>query len=58
MDRNLNPHKAARVAMILWNKEYAAQKGGSLDFWDKLTEQQRRTCRELAREIELAPDEF
>lgn len=55
--RNLNPHKPARVAMLLWNKEYAAQPGGSMDFWDSLTEFDKRICREAVRDIENAPAE-
>ncbi len=56
--RNLNPHKAARVAMILWNERYAfKQRGGSMDFWDSLTDGERETCRGLVREIEAAPKE-
>jgi hypothetical protein len=55
--RNLNPHKAARVAMVLWNKEYGAQNGGSMDFWDKLSEGDKRICREIVKEIEKAPEE-
>ena len=36
--RNLHPHKSARVAILLYHDEYAAQRGGSMDFWDELTE--------------------
>ena len=56
--RNLHPHKSARVAILLYRDEYAAQRGGSMDFWDELTEAQKRNCRERMREIELAPEEF
>ena len=55
--RNLNPHKAARVAMTLWNQEYARQRGGSMDFWDELTESQKELCREIVEQIEKAPAE-
>jgi hypothetical protein len=56
--RNLHPHKAARVAMILYNKRYAyKQRGGSMDFWDSLTEGERQTCRDLVIEILNAPAE-
>lgn len=56
--RNLRPHKAARVAMILYNERYAfKQKGGSMDFWDSLTSGEQQTCRELVAQIEVAPDE-
>lgn len=46
--RNLNPTPAAVVAMSIYRSEYAAQKGGSMDFWDKLDESRKRRCQELA----------
>jgi len=49
--RNLNPHKPARVAMILWNERYAAQRGGSMDFWDELTASEQEICREILRDF-------
>lgn len=55
--RNRNPHKAARIAMILWAKSYASQAGGSMDFWDALTNNQKRLCREILEEINAAPAE-
>lgn len=29
-NRNLNPHAEARLAMALWDQEYANQRGGSM----------------------------
>lgn len=52
--RNQNPHAAARAAMALYNERYAAQRGGSMDFWDTLTEGERRTCAGVANEIRKA----
>jgi hypothetical protein len=54
---NLNPHKSARMAMYLYAHRYASQGGGSMDFWDKLTEGEKRTCRECVRELLNSPDE-
>ena len=54
---NMNPHRPASVAMVLFNKEYAAQKGGAIDFWRKLSEIQKDICRRLAQSIVNAPDE-
>jgi len=54
---NLNPHKPALVAMILYSSKYAAQSGGSIDFWRKLSESQMQNCREIAQQIVNAPDE-
>ena len=55
--RNLNPHKPARVAMILWNEKYASQGGGSMDFWDRLSESDKKLCRDILQQIEQAPPE-
>ena len=55
--RNLNPHKPALLAMWLWGKRYAAQGGGSMDFWDKLTEQEKNSCRECVIRVAKAPEE-
>lgn len=55
--RDLNPHKAAVVAMALFNREYAKQGGGSMQFYDSLSDDQKKTCREIVTKIESAPDE-
>jgi len=49
--RNLNPTPAARVAMIIWGREYAAQKGGSMEFWDRLDEDRKRRCLLVVHEV-------
>ena len=49
--RNLNPHRPAKCAMWLYGKRYASQGGGSMDFWDKLLEQEKNTCRRMAVDI-------
>lgn len=44
-DRNLKPHAEARLAMILWSREYAYdQTGGSMDFWESRTPTQQAMC--------------
>lgn len=53
--RNLSPHAPARVARALWSNRYAAQNGGSMDFWDSLREPQQQLCREIAEQIRAAP---
>lgn len=55
--RNLNPHKAAKAAMWLYSKQYAASGGGSMDFWDSLSESAKRKCRDLVSGIEKCPAE-
>jgi hypothetical protein len=55
--RNLNPHKPAVVAMAMWGNRYAAQNGGSMDFWDKLSSSEQRICREIVERIAQAPEE-
>ena len=49
--RNLNPTPAARVAMIIWGKEYGAQNGGSMDFWDTLDAERKRRCQMVVDEL-------
>ena len=45
MERNLNPHQAAVVAMWLWGREYAHEfGGGAMDFWDSLDSSRKKTC--------------
>lgn len=47
------------MAMALYNYCYTyEQRGGSMDFWDSLTDGERDTCRRLVREIEAAPPEY
>lgn len=50
--RNLNPHKPARAAMWLFSAEYGRQRGGSMDFWDRLSESAKKQCRQLVADIE------
>lgn len=52
------PAQIRPCPILLYHDEYAAQRGGPMDFWDELTEAQKRNCRERMREIELAPEEF
>lgn len=55
--RNLNPHKPAVAAMWLYGAEYAAQGGGSMDFWDRLDESRKRICRDFLERLKAVPDE-
>jgi len=43
--RNLNPTPEAKIAMIMWGERYSSQNGGSMDFWDGLSEIEKRRCR-------------
>lgn len=54
--RNLNPTKEAIAAMWLWGKKYSQQSGGSMDFWDGLSDGDKRTCRQMVDEILAAPE--
>lgn len=49
--RNLNPHRPAVAAMWLWGNRYSQQAGGSMDFWDKLSESEQKTARRLVEQI-------
>lgn len=53
--RNLRPTAPAIVAMNMWGHRYAAQNGGSMDFWDRLHEAEKRQCTEIAEKIKAAP---
>jgi hypothetical protein len=53
--RNLNPIAPAIVAMTIWGHKYAAQRGGSMDFWDSLSDEDRRLCREVAERVKETP---
>ena len=50
--RNLNPHRLAKAAMWLYHNEYAAQGGGSMDFWDRLPMSEKLTVQRMVHEIE------
>lgn len=51
---NLNPTPPAVAAMYLYGDDYAAQSGGSMDFWRSLPPWKQGTCRDLVRDIETA----
>lgn len=49
--RNLNPTPEAVVAMSLWGKAYSEQRGGSMQFWEKLSDSNKRVAREIAQKV-------
>ena len=50
--RNLHPHAEARLAMALWDHEYAyKQSGGSMDFWDSRSPRQKQICVNIVSQI-------
>lgn len=56
--RNLNPHAEAILAMNWWGDDYAfKQRGGSMDFWDNLTDYKKKLCRDLVQCIRKAKTE-
>ena len=50
-ERNLDPHRPARCAMWLFADRYTSQRGGSMDFWDKLSNSDKEKCRRMAEQI-------
>lgn len=52
--RNLDPGAEAIAAMYLYSAEYAAQRGGSMDFWDTLPASKKRLCTEMVNKIKTA----
>jgi hypothetical protein len=55
--RNMNPHKAAIAAMYLYGAEYAAQRDGIMEFWDRLDGERQQTCRRLVDRLSEARKE-
>ena len=53
-ERNLNPVPEALVAMWIWGSEYAAQNGGSMDFYDRLSASRQRACARAVEQMKLA----
>ena len=49
--RNLNPTPGARVAMVLYGPRYGAFSGGSMDFWDSLSDSERVLCSRTADDV-------
>jgi len=49
--RNLDPHRPAICAMWLYADRYTSQRVGSMEFWDKLSESDKATCRRMAEQI-------
>lgn len=50
--RNLNPTPAAVFAMYHWHDRYAyEQKGGTMDFWDSLTREEKAFCNRAVLDI-------
>lgn len=55
--RNLSPHGEAILAMALWGREYAAQRRGSMDWYDSLPEKRKQECRILLNRLSAADRE-
>jgi hypothetical protein len=51
----MNAIAPARVAMCIWGKRYSEQNGGAMDFWDKLTDSEKKQCIAAAELIRAAP---
>jgi hypothetical protein len=52
MKRNLNPHAEAVAAMWMWGERYSKQGGGSMDFWDALSDYERSLCVQMVTQIQ------
>jgi hypothetical protein len=55
MDRNLNPRNITKeviLARCLFGHEYSKQNGGQVDFYEKLSPQRKKLCREIVDDIE------
>lgn len=49
--RNLNPHREAVLAMIVWSEEYSKQCYGCMDFWDRLDDNKKQLCQEWCTKL-------
>lgn len=57
VDRNLRGHAEAVAARHVYGREYAAQNGGQMDFWDGLSEVRKDDIREMVDNILRAAKE-
>jgi hypothetical protein len=48
---NINPTPEAVMAMELWCENYGRQKGGSMDFWEGISEAGKRRCKDAVERI-------
>ena len=53
ISRNLNPHKEARLAMAFYGKRYAERGSGSMDFYDSLTDREKKLMKNVVDALEL-----
>ena len=53
--RNMHPHAEAEIARIMYSEEYAAQDGGTIEFWYSLSFQRKEYCACLVDEIVRLP---
>lgn len=51
MQRNLNPRPPAVFAMYHWSADYAAQGGGTMDFFDSLHPADQKYCNDAVTAI-------
>ncbi len=49
--RNLNPTPEAVAAMHLWGEDYSKQGGGSMDFYDALSQRKKDYCADMVKRI-------
>jgi len=52
--RNLHPIPEAVIAMSIWGKEYSEQRGGSMDFYDALSNGRKHVCADVLDKIKEA----
>jgi hypothetical protein len=56
MNRNLNPHKEAYLAILVWGEEPAAQEGGGcMDFYESLSPERRALLETWVEQLEAMP---
>lgn len=55
--RNLHPHQEAYLAMCIWGQAYSEQRGGCMDFWDKVDEHAKDFIRDILKRVRELPTE-
>ena len=52
--RNINPTKVAVAAKFIYADRYYNQQGGTMDFWDGLSQNRKKNCEACVAEIDAA----
>ncbi len=54
-EHNFNPHKEAVIAMWIFGEEYADLGLGSMDYYNGLSDYNKKLCSRMLEDVEEAP---